>query len=47
MIAEEELWLALSYAVHGILALYTSKRVSCEVEKALQDTTAYEEKKDE
>ena len=43
--AEEELWLALSFVVHGIYALYTSKRVSSGVEKALQDTTANERRR--
>lgn len=43
--AEEELWLVLSFVVHGIFALYTSKRVSCGAEKALQDTTANERRR--
>jgi len=43
--AEEELWLALSFVVHGMYALYTGKRVSYEVEKALQDTTANERRR--
>lgn len=43
--AEEELWLALSFVVHGICALYTSKRVSSGVEKAIQDTTANERRR--
>lgn len=43
--AEEELWLALSFVVHGIYALYTSKRVSSGVEKAIQDTMANERRR--
>ncbi len=43
--AEEELWLALSFVVHGIYTLYTSKRVSSGVEKAIQDTMANERRR--